>query len=95
MKLAPKAWALSGYILALIALIIWSVSPIYAGSVDLNGDGTIDSSDLAVISAHYNQTPAGSVSYDLNSDHQINAHDLSIEAKFWKNKCVGKKCNYP
>lgn len=66
-----------------------------AASVDLSGDGVVDSNDLAIIVAHYNQTPAGSVSYDLNGDHKVNSIDLSIEAKYWAKRCTGNKCKYP
>lgn len=52
------------------------------GGADLNGDGKIDLSDFAILSANFGKTGSG-VKGDLNGDGKVDAADVRSFAEFY------------
>ena len=50
---------------------------------DINGDGNVNSSDLAVLANNYLKTGITRGDGDLNCDGQVNLSDVSILAYYW------------
>ena len=50
---------------------------------DINGDGTVNISDLSILAGYWAQTNPEQPLADLNGDHVVNISDLSILAGHW------------
>jgi hypothetical protein len=50
---------------------------------DLNGDGTVNATDLSILLSNWGKTSATAAQGDLNGDGTVNATDLSILLSNW------------
>jgi hypothetical protein len=57
--------------------------PVYISNGDLNGDGVINLSDLAVMASHWGQTDSNYADGNITGQSTINLSDLAVMAANW------------
>lgn len=57
--------------------------PVYISNGDLNGDGSVNISDLAVMASHWGQTDSNYADGNITGQSTINLSDLAVMAANW------------
>ena len=60
-----------------------SIVPVYVSNGDLNGDGHVNISDLAIMAGHWGQTDSNYADGNITGQGTINISDLSVLAANW------------
>lgn len=67
-----------------IFAILLVIRPVFALTGDVNGDGKVDITDIALVGKHFGTTPSShnwDARCDLNSDGKVDITDMSIVAR--------------
>jgi hypothetical protein len=84
-----KTWILILVLLGVVLAGLYIVRRSSAANADVNGDGTVNITDLSIMAANYGKTGRTFAQGDVNGDGAVTIIDLSILAANWGTTTTG------